>query len=188
MGSKAFKSLLRATFLLFLTAVITGCSIPVRSQLNENINIEQPIQKQTINEADTNETYIDEADINEAKAVLEKHFKAIMEGDFETYKSTLGAYQDPFVQQDFIEERFSKPNDIELLEISHPGKYIRDTVPQSYFHYFDRKPYKVITFHVVYKGAMDSAEASYSSNTIDKDYILIKDTSDSEWKIHDWGV
>jgi len=40
----------------------------------------------------------------------------------------------------------------------------------------------VIIFHVVYKGAIDWVEASYTSDINDKGYVLTKETPYSKWK------
>lgn len=175
MYNKVVKLVLYITFIFLFTVVITGCSKPVRSQNNE------------ITGQKGQEQIIEEADINEAKSVIEKHFKAIREGNYDVYKSTLGKYQDYYVQQERTKKLLSAPRQVELIEVSQPGKYLKDVPPQSYISYFNKTPYKTIIFHVTYNGSIDTSDED-NGNTSDIDYVLVKDTPDSEWKIHSWGV
>ncbi|ABN54205.1 hypothetical protein Cthe_3009 [Acetivibrio thermocellus ATCC 27405] len=84
MNRKLVKPVLFVIFSLSLTAIITGCLLSPKSQTNRNINKDkisakesQSTLEQTGNETHASETNISEEDISEAKAILQKHFKAI---------------------------------------------------------------------------------------------------------------
>ncbi|OPZ92050.1 MAG: hypothetical protein BWY74_01762 [Firmicutes bacterium ADurb.Bin419] len=183
MYSKVSKFILYVIFIFLLTVVIAGCARSARIQ-SDDITEQKSNE---ISEEKGQERTINEADINEAKSVIEKYFKALREGNYEEFRSTLGSYQDDYVQQDRVKNILSVPRQIELVEVSQPGKYLKDIPPQNYISYFNKSPYKTIIFHVIYNGNIDTS-TSNNGNPNDYDFVLVKDDPDSEWKIHSWGV
>ncbi|MDI6816949.1 MAG: DUF4829 domain-containing protein [Actinomycetota bacterium] len=146
-------------------------------------------KKQKAIEKDTEDSkssvfQITDKDIEEARSTIEKHFKTMTDGDIEGFKETLGRYKEGFANQENIKEEFRRPKRYEVKSISYPGKYQpKDKIPGSYTDMFQREPYKVLVLHAVFE--IYDRKKLLEKN--DWDYILIRETKNDSWLIHDWG-
>lgn len=155
----------------------------IKSQGVTNVDI-QKVTDKDVKEAKSTVHPVTNKDIDEAKLVVEKHFKAMTEGDLESFQETLSRYWDGWTDKSYMKEAFKKPKRHVVKSINYPGKYhAKDEVPSSYVSNYHKEPYKTIIFHVVNE-ISDGKKAIEKS---DRDYILIKETENSPWLIHNWG-
>lgn len=66
----------------------------------------------------------------------------------------------------------------QLISVEYPGKFT-DIPPSSFKSNYGKDPYKSMNFYVEFK----DGEEKHGW-----DYVLVKETKDSPWLIHDWGV
>lgn len=112
-------------------------------------------------------------DINEGKQVIRDYFYAIKNKDLENLNRTLSKFRQGVYNKDNIGAN------LEIDTIQYPGKYLNDLIsPNSYKSNYGKDPYKSMCLHVTFTGDI------YRNNW---DYILIKETENSPWLIHDWG-
>lgn len=178
-----------------LMAALSGCaetSSPSAKTNKDSANFNKRIsniKNQEVKDKDAERAgstvfQVTSKDIDEAKLVIEKHFISRTRGDLEGFKETLGRYKDGFADQVNIKEEFKRPKRYVAESINYPGKYHAiNEVPSSYVNNYHKKPYQVIVLHVVFAKYADKDTVDNS----DCDYILIKDTKNSPWLIHDWG-
>ncbi|MCO1600863.1 DUF4829 domain-containing protein [Desulfosporosinus nitroreducens] len=157
------KRILLMAFLLILSFNVIGCS---QFQNTENIN-SLPVPDQKI----TTE------DINEGKQVIRDYVNALKSRNLEDLNKTLGMYKNGLYNKDNIGNFNSN---LEIDTIAYPGKYLKANIPpSSYKSNYGKDPYKSMCLHVTF---------TEGTNKKDWDYILIKETEQSPWVIHDWGV
>lgn len=160
---KIRKSLLLIVFMLLIGSCnVIGCS---QFQGNtENLNGSSP---------SVGSRKITSEDINEGKQVIRDYFNAIKNKDLENLNRTLSKSMQGVYNKDNI------GTNLEINTIQYPGKYLNDLIPpSSYKSNYGKDPYKSMCFHVTFTGDI------YRNNW---DYILIKETENSPWLIHDWG-
>lgn len=152
-------------FLLILSFNVIGCS---QVQKNSENNNSLPISDQKITAED----------INEGKQVIRDHVNALKSGNLEDLNKTLGRYQQGFYKKVRIGN-----STLEIDTMEYPGKYLNAHIPPSSYKYnFGEDPYKSMCLHVTF------TEGSTGTGEKDWDYILIKETEQSSWVIHDSGV
>ena len=124
---------------------------------------------------------ISKEDIEEGKKVVEEFYKSINSKDFDGYLRTLGSYRRMKNGENF-DEFFENKRRFKVKEISFPGKFhdMREA-PHSYKETFSREPYQWMYIYVV-------VEEDGLGREEEADFILIRESKDSEWKIHDVGV
>lgn len=113
-------------------------------------------------------------DIEDAKQVINKYFTSLKNKDIVEINKTLGRYKKDLYTKDNIDKWMP-----ELISINYPGKYTNDNIPpKSYISNYGTEPYKSMNLNVIYKVGNEHKNW---------DYILIKETKESPWEIHDWG-
>lgn len=155
-------------FLLLLVIIlsinVSGCSN------NQKLASDIPTTKV----ADASDTKIIEEDINDGKQVIKNYFSALKTGNLQEVDKTLGKYK----QGLFNKENISKWTP-ELNTIEYPGKKSNANIPpSSYKSNYGKDPYKSMSFYVTF------TEGSEKKGW---DYILVKESKESTWVIHDWG-
>lgn len=117
---------------------------------------------------------ISQKDIEEGKRVVETYFQALKIGNVEEINDTLGKYKNGMYTEDNIKKWTP-----ELISVNYPGKFTNhDIPPSSYKSNYGEDPYKSMNFYVEFKEGTEKQGW---------DYVLIKETADSPWQIHDWG-
>lgn len=118
-------------------------------------------------------------DIAEGKQVVKNLFKALKDEDVKGANATLGKYKEGLLNESNIDAW--KP---ELLSIEYVKNHRSHLPPHSYKHNYGHNPYQSMSLLV-----------TFTDNSIDNEnkkmewfYILVKETKDAQWKIHDWGV
>ncbi|WP_088187041.1 DUF4829 domain-containing protein [Desulfosporosinus sp. FKA] len=159
------KRILSITFLLILLFNVIGCS-----QFQGNTESDNRLMPTTSVSAQKVTT----EDISEGKQVIKDYVNALKSRDLGNLEKTLGKYKQGIYNKDNIGSF-----DLEIETIEYPGKYLNAHIPpSSYKSNYGKDPYKSMCLHVIFKEG---------TNKKDWDYILIKETEDSPWVIHDWG-
>ncbi|HHY25489.1 MAG TPA: DUF4829 domain-containing protein [Desulfitobacterium dehalogenans] len=157
------KKFILTMFLLILPFTAIACS-PVQNNLQTNT----PLDEQSITAED----------IEESKQAIRDHIDALKDGDLETVNKTLGRYMQGLYNNSNIGN-----STLEIESIEYPGQYTTANIPpSSYRSNYGQDPYKSMCLHVIFsKGWEGGGKDNW-------DYILIKETEESPWVIHDWGV
>jgi len=115
-------------------------------------------------------------DINEGKQVIRDYFDALRSGNLKNLKKMLPKYRQGLYHKDNL------GTTLEIDTIEYPGKYLNAHIPpSSYKSNYGKDPYKSMCLHVTF------IEGSTGTGKKDWDYILIKETEQSSWVIHDFG-
>lgn len=159
------KRLLLIAFLIALSFSVIGCSKTQNSTENANNSKNTP---------DISEQKLTSEDIDSGKQVVKNYFDALNSENMEELKKTLGKYK----IESFKKENIGnwKPK---LDTVEYPGKYTNSNIPpSSYRSNYGKDPYKSMSLHVTFTEGTEKK---------DWDYILVKETKQSSWVIHDWG-
>ncbi|GEM_PF-3528434 len=118
-------------------------------------------------------------DIAEGKQVVKNLFKALKDEDVKGANATLGKYKEGLWNESNIDDW-----KLELLSIEYFKNDRSHLPPHSYKHNYGHGPYQSMSLLV-----------TFTDNSVDNEdkemkwyYILVKETKDAQWKIHDWGV
>lgn len=167
------KSKYKCTIIGILTLVsllMVGC------QVNKKDNSSKSNTSQKNNNSTQKLEYkYTEQEINEAKEVVKNYYEALNKGDYEQFNNSLGRYKKDFLN--YKKDKF-KEEDIKLISINYPSKYLKNEVPSSYRSNYKENPYKAIVLN---------ADVDEKGEKVSLDFILIKEKQDSPWLIHDWG-
>ncbi len=156
------KKLILTVFLLILPFAVIACS-----STPNNIQTNTPLDEQNITAED----------IEEGKQVIKEHIDALNNGDLEALNKTLGKHK-----QGYYKGNMGVPP-LVFESIKYPGQYTTANIPpSSYRSNYGQDPYKSMCLHVVF---FEDWEGRGMDNW---DYILIKETEESPWVIHDYGV
>ena len=156
------KKFILMIFIVTIISTLSGC----------NQTKEETLSKETNTVEIANE--ITEKDIEEGKQVINRYFTAFKDKDIDEINKTVGRYKKDLYNKDNIDEWTPI-----LISINYPGKYTNANIPpKSYNANYGKDPYNAMNFNVTYK------EGDEETNW---DYILVKETKDSCWEIHDWG-
>ncbi|TWH60693.1 uncharacterized protein DUF4829 [Desulfitobacterium sp. LBE] len=160
------KKLILTVLLLILPFTMIACS-PVQN----NIQTNTPLDEQNITAED----------IEEGKQVIQDYAEALNSGDLETVNKLLGKHMRGLYHDGNIDSITMKIDSIE-----YPGRYTTALIPpSSYRSNYGHDPYKSMCLYVIFS-EFETGDASISMDNWD--YILIKETEESPWVIHDWGV
>ncbi|WP_407309924.1 DUF4829 domain-containing protein [Desulfosporosinus sp. SB140] len=122
----------------------------------------------------SSKTSVTQDDINQAKKVVTNFFMALQSGNYDEANKALGRYMKGLYTADNISKW--KPR---ILSIEYPGRFTNSHIPpESYKANYGRDPYKSMNLYVEFMD--ETGKQGW-------DYILIKETKDSPWEIHDWG-
>lgn len=120
------------------------------------------------------ENQISKNDVTEGTLAVKNYFAALKVNDIDGVNKTLGRYKSGMYNENNI-----KGWQPQLISVESPGKYHNDnTPPSSYKSNYGKDPYKFMNLYVEFK------EGTQKQGW---DYLLIKETEDSPWLIHDWG-
>mgnify|MGYP003276162581 CR=1 FL=1 len=156
------KKLILMIFIVIIISTLSGCNQTKKKTPSKETNTVE-----TANE-------ITEKDIEEGKQVINRYFTAIKDKDIDEINKTLGIYKKDLYNKVNIDDWAPI-----LISINYPGKYTNDNIPpESYKANYGKDPYKSMNFNVTYKDGDE--EKNW-------DYILVKESKDSSWEIHDWG-
>lgn len=118
-------------------------------------------------------------DIAEGIQVVENLFKALKNEDVKGANATLGKYKEGLWNESNIGNW--KP---ELLSIEYVKNDRFHLPPHSYKHNYGHDPYQSMSLLVTFRDNRsdngDKEEKCY--------FILVKESKNAQWKIHDWGV
>lgn len=159
------KRLILIVFLMMLSFSVIGCT------KTQNCTENTDNSKNTL---DGSEQKLSSEDIDSGKKVVKSYFEALNSENIDELNKTLGKFKTGLYKIDNI--GIWKPK---LDTIEYPGKYHKsNNPPSSYISNYGKDPYKSMSLHVTF---FEGTEKK------DWDYILVKETKQSLWVIHDWG-
>lgn len=120
-------------------------------------------------------TSISQKDIEDGQIIVKNYFAAIKANNIDGVNRTLGKYKNGMYNENNIKD-WKQP---QLLSVEYPGKFTSYNIPpSSYKSNYGKDPYKSMDLYVEFKEGTELKGWNY---------ILVKESADSPWLIHDWG-
>jgi hypothetical protein len=126
---------------------------------------------------------VSESDIASASAVVRAHVEAFARGDASAWRATLGRYKAGGWDATQFERTVVAWRDVRLESLELSGLYTTDSPPSSYVSNYGAPPFATIVLHARFERPDNAPEMA----PYDWDYILVRETPDGPWRIHDWG-
>lgn len=126
---------------------------------------------------------VSESEIASASAVVRAHVEAIVRGDGSAYRATLGRFKSGGWDAAQFARLSAGWRGVEVESLALSGLFTTESPPETYEYNFGSPPFATIVLRARFK------RPDAASNLVPEwwDFILIRETRDGPWVIHDWG-